>query len=95
MLPGVAKESDDSVVNNSKLNKIPKEYRHAVERDLSYIASRIREKRQKLKLTQEELAERTNLATKTIQAIEQSRRTASLEALLLITHVLRLRLDLD
>lgn len=79
---------------DSRLAKIPKEYRHVVERDLVYVAKRISEKRRKLKLTQEALAEKTNLSAKTIQAIEQGKRTASLEALLLIAHVLRLRLDL-
>ena len=91
----VVQEFNNFVEKNSRLAKIPKEYRRVVERDMVYIADRIREKRQKLNLTQEELAEKTNLATKTIQAIEQNRRTASLEALLLIAHVLRLRLDLN
>ena len=79
---------------NRRLDRVPKQYRSAITTELLGIASKIKRKRKALGITQEGLAELLEIDPTTIQAIEQLRSRPSLELLLAIVKVLKMRITL-
>lgn len=80
---------------NKRLDRIPKQYRIAIEEDLAALALKIKKRRKSLDITQEELAELLGIDPTTIQGIEQMRSRPSLELLLTIVKVLKMRVMLQ
>lgn len=56
--------------------------------DITFIGKRIAQKRNQMKLTQNELAEKTNLTTKFISSIENAHSAPSIESLMKLCEVL-------
>ena len=80
---------------NKRLAKIPVEFRTSVEQDLINIALLIKTTRENQKIGQERLAEMLQVDPTTIQGIEQLRVRPSLELLLAITKVLKMKIVLE
>jgi len=80
---------------SKRLLKIPKKYRNSVKSNLSKISKKIQSKREKLGLTQEELAENLNISPMTVQFIEQERRYPSIQMLFYICEYLHISIKLD
>lgn len=74
---------------NKRLDRVPREYREAVEQDMAAIAQKIRRRRRAMQLTQEQLAESLNIEPSTLQSLEQERGRPSLELLLTVAKVLQ------
>ena len=91
MLPPVLSRHHKGVSKKSRthahLDKLPPRYRRDVKADLDRIADRIQKRRQDLDLTQEEAAEKLDIAPTTLQYIEQRRKYPSLPMLLYICRV--------
>lgn len=66
----------------------------AVPPNLRWIGKRIQARRKKLGLTQEQLAEKLDVAVTTVQFIEQSRRLPSIQMLVALCGALNLALSL-
>ncbi len=94
MVLGVVPRFNVWVSKNNRLNKIPKEYREPVKKDLANLAKVIRERRKQLGFTQEELAAILDVEPTTVQSIEQSRRSPSIEMFLSFCRALNLKLEL-
>ena len=62
--------------------------------DLDMIAERLQQRRESLKLTQEQAAERLDIAPTTLQYIEQRRKYPSLPMLLYICRVFEIEVKL-
>lgn len=76
--------------NVGRLEKIPPKHRKAVETQLQKISATIRERRQQMGLTQEELAEVLDLTVVALGYIEQGRRYPSLPFLFYICRVMEI-----
>jgi transcriptional regulator with XRE-family HTH domain len=81
-------------VKQTRLSKIPTKYRKEVQAELRVISRTIQERRKSLKMTQEELAEKLNIAPTTLQFIEQSRRYPSFPMFVYICNVLQIEIRL-
>lgn len=79
---------------NKRLERVPKQFREAVETDLEVIAEKIKKRRRNKELTQEQLAEALNIEPTTLQAIEQQRGRPSLELLLTIVKALEMKITI-
>lgn len=73
-----------------RFEKIPKKYLSHVEGQLENLGTKIRARREEMGLTQQELAERLELAVMTVQFIEQGRRYPSLPLLFYICKALKI-----
>ncbi len=73
-----------------RFEKIPKKYLSYVENQLDSLGTKIRARREEMGLTQQELAEKLELAVMTIQFIEQGRRYPSLPLLFYICKALKI-----
>lgn len=62
--------------------------------DLQYIGNRIREEREKQKLTQEQLAERADIGRRTVQNIELGEKSPSIETLYKISVSLNVPIEM-
>lgn len=82
------------VSKTSRLDKIPIKHRKGVESQLLKISSIIQKKRLEMNLTQEQLAEKLDLAVLTIQAIEQGWRYPSLPVLFYMCKVMEIPFQL-
>ena len=82
------------VVKTSRLDKIPIKHRKGVESQLLKISSILQKRRLEMKLTQEQLAEKLDLAVLTIQAIEQGWRYPSLPVLFYMCRVMEIPFQL-
>lgn len=82
--------SDSQEVDTKRLNKIPTAYRKEIEKKLNAISELIQARREKLGLTQEELAEELGISVMTLQFIEQRRRYPSLPLLFFILRYLKM-----
>jgi len=69
------------VGKTTRFDKIPLKYRRGVESQLAKISVIIQSRRKEMGITQEELAEKLDLAVLTIQSIEQGWRFPSLPIL--------------
>jgi len=78
------------VSKTSRLDKIPAKHRKGVENQLLKISSIIQKRRIELNLTQEQLAEKLDLAVLTVQAIEQGWRFPSLPILFYMCRVMEI-----
>jgi len=81
-------------VDQKRLGKIPANYRKGVETQLNAISKIVQARREKLGLTQEELAEKLGISTPTLQFIEQKRRYPSLPLLFYICAYLGLKVEI-
>lgn len=79
----------------SRSIKYPKDLEDKIQQDLSIISKKLKERREELKLTQQDVSNRLDCEITTIQAIEQGRRTPSLQTLLCLSKVLKLKLKLE
>ncbi len=73
-----------------RIDRIPSKYRKAVEKQLENISSVIQTRRNEMKLTQEQLAEKLDVSVLTVQFIEQRRRFPSLPILFYICRVMEI-----
>lgn len=80
---------------NKGLAKIPVDFRASVEQDLINIALMIRTTRESQKISQKKLAELLQVDSSTVQGIEQLRVRPSLELLLAIVKVLKMKITLE
>lgn len=88
MFPAViARQTEDVKKHHAHLDRIPARLRRDVEADLRRIAGQIQKKREALDLTQEQAAEKLDIAPTTLQYIEQRRKFPSLPMLLYICRV--------
>lgn len=76
------------VGKTTRLDKITNKYRKGVESQLAKISVVIQNRRKEIGITQEELAEKLDLAVLTIQSIEQGWRFPSLPILFYICKVM-------
>ncbi len=72
----------------TRLDKISNKYRKGVESQLAKISVVVQARRKEMGITQEELAERLDLAVLTIQSIEQGWRFPSLPVLFYMCKVM-------
>ena len=79
---------------HAHLDRIPARSRREVKADLDMIAERIQKRREALKLTQEQAAEKLGIAPTTLQCIEQRRKFPSLPMLLYICRVFEIEVKL-
>lgn len=88
MLLGVIPKDNSLVGKTSRLDKIPAKYRKNVEAQLRSISFVVQNRRKEMGLTQEELAEKLDLAVLTLQSIEQGWRFPSLPTLFYLCKVM-------
>lgn len=77
-----------------RIEKIPVKYRQEIKADLDDLAKLIQAKREKLDLSQEELAERLDISTNTLKSIEQRIRFPSLPMLFYLSRVLKIQISM-
>jgi DNA-binding XRE family transcriptional regulator len=77
------------------LKKVPAGEVRAIKREAERLALEIRSQRERLGLTQENLAERLDVSIDTVKGIELGYRFASLPMLIRLCRVLRLRISLN
>jgi DNA-binding XRE family transcriptional regulator len=77
---------------NNKLKNLPAKRRSQVHAELCSISDHLQRRRKAMGYTQEELAEKLEIAPKTLQSIEQKARFPSLPLLIHICQVLDIKL---
>jgi len=82
-------------VKQNRLSKISPKYRKDVASELRIISRALQARRKELKMTQEALAEKLDIAPTTLQFIEQCRRYPSFPMFVYICRVLQLEIDLS
>lgn len=76
------------MTKTSRLDKIPIKHRKIVEAQLRSISFLVQKRRKEMGLTQEELAEKLDIAVLTLQSIEQGWRSPSLPTLFYLCKVM-------
>lgn len=79
----------------SRSIKFPKELEDKIHHDLLSIPKILKSRRIELGFTQEEVSNRLDCEITTIQAIEQGRRVPSIQTLLCLSKVLKLKFKLE
>ncbi len=93
MLLKVIQNQNSLVVKTSRLDKIPAKYRKNVEAQLRNISILVQNRRKEMGLTQEELAEKLEIAVLTLQSIEQGWRFPSLPTLFYLCKVIGISIE--
>ncbi|MBY0315092.1 MAG: helix-turn-helix domain-containing protein [Bdellovibrionales bacterium] len=79
---------------SKRLEGFPRRFQIDAEKQLRSIARKIQKKRERLQLSQEELAEQLNIGLSTLKTIEQSRRYPSLPMLFYICRFLEIKITI-
>ncbi len=80
---------------SKRVSRIPMSHRKAITKSLEELSDLIKEARERKNLTQEQLAEKLDLGTTTLQSIERGRRFPSLPTLLYICRVLKISIRFE